>query len=137
MPSANDDKRPTGRTQRPKILVVDADAATQGLIQEWLTEHGCDVVAGTSATRAPEAPFDLALVDVPFPKNDGCARIHDVSEAHPDTPIVAMSPTFFSSVECQGHVARALNVAGVLPKPVRRDALIAAVDRLLGTVSPR
>ena len=35
-----------------------------------------------------------------------------------------MSPTFHSNVERSGEVARSLGVAGVLPKPLRRDALL-------------
>ena len=42
-----------------------------------------------------------------------------------------LSPTLFSNVSCGGNCARALGVDGVLPKPVARDALIAAIRDLV------
>lgn len=120
--------------------MVDADPATQSLLEEWLTEHGCQVQSRRSEDNArpahdsrqdpPVNGFDLALVDVPFPRQ-GMAQLERVAHAHPGTPIVAMSSTFFASVACTGAVARMLGVAGVLPKPLRREALINALQTLL------
>jgi CheY-like chemotaxis protein len=125
---------------KPRILVVDADPATQSLLEEWLTEHGCQVQSRRSEDNARPSGgccqerqvngFDLALVDVPFPRQ-GLAQLERVAQAHPGTPIVAMSSTFFASVECTGAVARMLGVAGVLPKPLRREALTSALRTLL------
>jgi hypothetical protein len=44
--------------------------------------------------------------------------------------VLALSATFHASVECTGELARSLGVAGVLPKPLRRETLIAAVRNL-------
>lgn len=122
----------------PRVLVVDADPATQSLLEEWLTEHGCQVQSRRSEDNARPCEgqacqvngFDLALVDVPFPRQ-GLAQLERVALAHPGMPIVAMSSTFFGSVACTGAVARMLGVAGVLPKPLRREALINALSTLL------
>jgi DNA-binding NarL/FixJ family response regulator len=54
----------------------------------------------------------------------------EVAAQYPGIPILALSPTFFSNVSCGGNCARALGVAGVLPKPIARDALIAAIRDL-------
>jgi DNA-binding response OmpR family regulator len=117
--------------------VVDADPATQNLLEEWLTEQGCHVLSRRSEENArPQDQetsvdgFDLALVDVPFPRQ-GLAQLERVAQAHPRMPIVAMSSTFFASVECTGALARMLGVAGVLPKPLKHDALIGALRTLL------
>lgn len=147
--ASDPDKRPSGpasvepspgpSADRPRVLVVDADPATQSLLEEWLTENGCQVQSRRSEDNArpaqccqdsPVNGFDLALVDVPFPRQ-GLAQLERVALAHPGTPIVAMSSTFFASVECTGAVARMLGVAGVLPKPLRREALISALRTLL------
>ncbi len=54
-----------------------------------------------------------------------------VAAQYPGIRILALSPTFFSNVSCGGNCARALGVDGVLPKPVARDDLIAAIRDLM------
>jgi DNA-binding NarL/FixJ family response regulator len=108
------------------VLVLGADRATFGLVSEWLAADGWRV----SETALPGVPPALVLVDVPYPRH-GCAeRLQPVVRAHPGAPVIALSPTFFGSVLCTGDCAEALGVAGVLPKPVSRDALVAGVRKL-------
>jgi DNA-binding NarL/FixJ family response regulator len=71
------------------------------------------------------------IVDVPFTRHGGRDLVQRASTQYPGTPILALSPTFFSNVACGGNCARSLGVAGVLPKPIGRDALIAAIRNLL------
>lgn len=118
----------------PRILVVDADRALLGLLEEWLSVCGCDVVAEQDAGGTPDAAdrsFELVIVDVPHPRRGGNEVLQHLARRHPGTPIVALSSTFFSGIETTGAVARTLGAACVLPKPVARESLIAAVQRLL------
>jgi len=69
---------------------------------------------------------------VPFPRQGGSGRLRGLAHDLPGTPILALSPTFFAGVTASGAVAHEIGVAGVLATPVRRDALVAAVRRLLG-----
>lgn len=112
-----------------RVLIVDADPALRGLLEAWLSEHGWGVLdeSGTA-----QDGFDLAVVDVPFPRRGGSVVLKRVAKKHPGVPILVLSSGFFACVESDGAVARALGVAGVLPKPVSREALIAAARRLLG-----
>ena len=112
-----------------RILVVDADPALLDLLEEWLGEQGFRVVAEGEASVRND--FDLAIVDVPFPRNGGLARLKRVAESHPGVPVLALSSNFFAGVASTGVVARALGVAGALAKPLSRDALLAAVSELL------
>jgi DNA-binding response OmpR family regulator len=84
-----------------KVLLIDADPALSELLEEWLAEHGCRVV---------EDRPDLVLVDLPFPRERGLARLRELGEAYPDTPVVAM------------------------PKPLIRDAIVAALRRAMDEV---
>jgi DNA-binding NarL/FixJ family response regulator len=111
----------------PLIRVFDADRATLDLLREWLTSAGFAVVDGNDADTAARGPVVVAIVDVPFTRHGEHEVIRSVAAQYPDTPILALSPTFFSNVKCGGNCARALGVAGVLPKPVARDALLDAI----------
>jgi CheY-like chemotaxis protein len=111
------------------VLVADADPALFGLLEEWLAACGC-TLAAASARSMPPGGFDLILVDVPFPRRDGPQAVRTIAGAHPGTPIVVLSSNFFPGVEASGAVARALGVAAVLPKPLTREALLAAVGAL-------
>jgi DNA-binding response OmpR family regulator len=110
-----------------KVLLIDADPALAELLEAWLAAGGCTVEQATPA--ASRDGFDLIVVDVPFPRQAGLLK--DIATAHPRTPILALSSSFFPGIESTGQVARALGVAGVLAKPVSRSALLATVRRLL------
>jgi DNA-binding response OmpR family regulator len=134
LPANPGQEAPAATGSRPgRILVVNADRATFGLLAEWLTAAGYEVVdAETDAGSAhPGTKFSAAIVDVPFTRHGGAELAQRVSAQHPGTPILAMSATFFSNVKCSGECARALGVAGVLPKPVGREALVGAVKQLV------
>jgi DNA-binding response OmpR family regulator len=119
--------------RRAAALLVDVDPALAALIGEWLDDAGVDVVAGDAdGARERARGVDLAIVDVPFPRQGGSGRLRGLAHDLPGTPILALSPTFFAGVAASGAVAHELGVAGVLATPVRRDALVAAVRRLLG-----
>jgi len=109
------------------ILVIDADPALLSLLEEWLAAFGCEVVEEQAGDGPMQNGFDLIVVDVPFPRQGGLDVLRRVSNRHPGTPILALSSNFFASIQRSGAVAQALGVASVLPKPVTREALIAAV----------
>lgn len=112
------------------VLLIGADADTRALLGEWLGADGWRVDHELPQAGSPPA---LALVDVPYAR-DGCAdQARRLAAAYPGTPLLALSPTFFGSVLCDGDCARKLGVAGVLPKPVARAALLAAVRRFART----
>ncbi len=114
----------------PLIEVVDTDRATLALVQEWLGAAGYRVV--DRRTQVPtDPPPVLTIVEVPFTRHGATEQLRRIGESHPGVPVLALSPTFFSNVRCDGDCARALGVAGVLPKPVTRDALIGAVEHVL------
>ncbi|MFP5406970.1 MAG: response regulator [Gammaproteobacteria bacterium] len=122
---------------RPRVLIVEADLATFELFDEWLAADGLQAVDGRrgapvgTASAAARQRCDVALVDVPFPRDEGVELLRGVAAENPGTPILALSSQFFANVACSGPCARQFGVAGVLPKPVSREALITAVRALL------
>jgi CheY-like chemotaxis protein len=127
MNSTSEPAEPAPSADGARVLVVDADRTTLELIEEWLAADGRRVVS--DAAPAGE-PIDLAIVDIPYPRNGGVERLRQLSDTHPGVPILVMSATFFAGVACSGGCASALGAAGVLPKPITREALIGAVRRL-------
>jgi CheY-like chemotaxis protein len=123
-------RRPvSGQTFR--VCVIDADNDWRLLLEQWLQGLGCEVVVDADADAAALPPVDLVIVDLPFPRQGGVDSVKRISSRHPGTPIVALSTNFFSRIECCGPVARALGVDCVLPKPATREAIAAAVRRVL------
>ena len=116
----------------PAVLVVDADPDTLTLLREWLTAAGWDVA---DAATCGDAPMDvnLVLIDLAFPRRgDAASSQRRIPPVYAGVPVLALSATFHASVAPWGEVARSLGVAGVLPKPIRREALVAAVRHLSG-----
>jgi DNA-binding response OmpR family regulator len=118
-----------GAASAQRVVIVAADRALFGLLKEWLVDVGHVVVEENTSDAADR--FDLAIVDVPFPRHGGAQLITRVAGDYPGVPILALSSCFFGDVECQGQVARSVGVQSVLPKPVARDRLVAAVGSLL------
>jgi CheY-like chemotaxis protein len=110
-----------------RVLVVDADPALLGLLQEWLAARGCTV----ETAQGGRDGIDLIVVDIPSPRQGCTDGLKSIAAAHPGTPILALSSSFFPGVDTTGPVARALGVAGVLAKPVTRGGLLDALRRLL------
>ncbi len=117
----------TPNAATPAVLVVDADRDTLALLREWLGEAGWTVL--DDAAQDPTAPVHLVLLDLAFPRRGTALALERVPLARAGTPVLALSAMFHASGEPQGEVARSLGVAGVLPQPLRRDALGYALRR--------
>ena len=128
--SASDPGR-TGAGLAPRrVRLVDADLIWRDLLGQWLSTLECTVVPEPTDDAGPPPAADLVIVDVPFPRQ-AVDLVRRIACQHPNTPILALSANFFSGIECCGAVARALGVDCVLPKPATREALAAAVRRVL------
>ena len=110
-----------------RILVVEADCALIGLLKEWLAALGRVLGRATDAGER----YDVIVVDLPFPRQEGLDMVSALSREHPGTPIVALSANLLPGVEPSGQVARELGVACVLPKLVTREALMAEVTKVV------
>lgn len=119
-----------------KILVVDDDLTTIGLISLYLARHGHEV---TTATNGKEAlallytvSFDLLITDIIMPEMDGYDLLIRLL-LHPSRPkIIAISagapdlqPRHILDASCS------LKVDATLVKPLKSDELNELVDRLL------
>ena len=111
-----------------RVLVLDNDALTQSMISEWLDADGWQVVEPAIDEAANDV--SLVVVDLPFPRAGSLDALHAIRQEYPGVPLIVISSTVFANVGCYGPCAASLGVAGVLPKPVSREALIRAARRL-------
>ena len=110
------------------VLVLETDQATRSLFGEWLGGEGWQVVDLPLA--GVDAPPSLIVLELAFLRGDGLQPLAEAKLRYPGVPILVVSPTVFASVSCCGPCAVALGVAGVLPKPIARETLIEAANRL-------
>ena len=124
-----------GAARAVRVLAVDVDPDLSGLLDEWLDPRATITPATTVAGLPDDGwtgdPYDLIVVDVHHPRRHGTESLRRIAREHPATPVVAVSSHFFPGVEASSALARSLGVAAVLAKPVQRDALLSAIDRLL------
>ena len=115
-----------------RILVVDDDAAICFALGEYLRTAGHKVVAVATAraarARLAEERFDLALVDIQLPGEDGLALLAEIHPRYPALPVVIIT--------AHGGLERAVTAmqAGAfdyVTKPLDLDRMGELLDRAL------
>jgi len=136
------DKRPselptdqTTRLRKVRILVVEDDADARALISRILSDAGAQVndVASADAAMAQikSGTPDLMVSDIGMPQLDGYQLLRNVRGAGFDAQrLPAIALTAFSRVQDRED-ALAAGFQVHLAKPVRAEALVAAVGNLL------
>jgi DNA-binding response OmpR family regulator len=114
------------------IVIYEEDYLTRTLLREWLSESGYRVHAGTLADANRKWTADLVIVSVYMPKHAGALWVRDIEEAHPDTPLIAISGQFRSGLSSDGATAQSLGVQHVIAKPLIRRDLLEAVVGIIG-----
>ena len=114
---------------RYKLLVVDDNPDVGGLFRRYLRGEGYRVLQATSGAAAVRLATEfrphLVLLDVLLPSRDGWEIMSDLRS----TPGMAETPVVICSVLPQEAMARSLQAADFLPKPVTRQSLLALLDR--------
>jgi len=127
---------PTTATERAaRVLLVDDHPMNRELGKALLTLAGCETLTADDGVQALEAvqagDFDLVLMDVHMPGMDGLAAARAI-RALPG-PVAAIPIVALSADVLPEQIARcrAAGMNGHVPKPIRREELIAAVAQAL------
>jgi signal transduction histidine kinase/DNA-binding NarL/FixJ family response regulator len=123
--------------RRGRILVADDLPMNQEIAAAMLRAAGHEVEVVADGTEAVDAVrrrhFDLVLMDVVMRDLDGTAAtrlIRELPEPMRDVPILAMTANVLPE-QVRAFAEAGMN--GHLGKPFRRDELLDAVERFLGT----
>ncbi len=115
------------------ILVVDDSAAVRRAVALMASGAGYSCVEAEDGKQALEAmdgtAVDVVLTDLNMPVMDGRELISKIRSA-PDKRFI---PVLVLTTECHDDVASELKrsgVTGVLQKPIGRDELLAALQRV-------
>jgi excisionase family DNA binding protein len=125
--------RPAATAGRPRVLVVDDEAAIRDLLSKTLAlaEYDVDLAPDgrTALERLRIIPYDLLITDLKMPGIDGLAVIREARRLKPDIPVIII--TGFST-EASAIEAVNLGVSGYLTKPFRVPRVLAAAAKALG-----
>lgn len=119
-----------------KILIVDDDELTVGLICLYLAHNQHDVTTATNGKDAlaliNSTPFDILITDIIMPEMDGYNLIMHLLLKPAGLKIIAISagtPVIEAALVLEA--AKPLKADKVLTKPLTSDALNSAVNTLL------
>jgi DNA-binding NtrC family response regulator len=109
------------------IVIYEEDSLTRALLEEWLREAGYVVRVGNRCSPGADAPCDLVILSVYMPKQGGAECVRGIQEAHPETPVIAISGQFRPGLSAAGATAQKLCVRQVVAKPLARQELLESV----------
>lgn len=116
-----------------RILVIDDEADTRTLLEDWLASAGHQVVSASDGKEGMKqfraTPPDLVITDLFMPNQDGVETIRELHRDFPDVPLIAMSGNVIA--EPLLLVASRLGATEVLYKPFYTHELLSAVERAL------
>lgn len=119
---------------RKRVLVIDDDARARALVAAFLEPVGYDVraagggVAGLALADAE--PPDIVLLDLQMPGMDG----YEVCRILRQGPKTGTIPVVMLTASDDPHLNREAYAAGAqacVPKPFRKDSLIAVIQAAL------
>jgi len=119
-----------------RILIVDADDQVRTVFRRALEEGGYQVAEAPNgrvgAKLYRERPFDLILMDLIMPEQEGLETIIELRRDFPDVKIIAISGGGWGTAADYLVIARKFGAILTLEKPITPADLLHAVDQLLG-----
>ena len=136
-------KKKTPAEPQTRILVVEDDSASRGLMQILLGEYGvCSFAAnGVEAVEAfiealeAGEPFDLVCLDIMMPEMDGLEALQRIREVEKTRGIdearrVKVIMTTTASQQAKTMKAFHYGCNGYLVKPISKEAIVTEMNKL-------
>jgi DNA-binding NtrC family response regulator len=88
------------------IVIIEEDDLMRGLLREWLSAERYGV-REQLLHEPPAGDADLVIVDLYMPRQTGAEVVRAVQQAHPGTPVIAISAQFRPGLAGSWRAARA------------------------------
>ena len=116
-----------------RVLVIDDNATNRMVLLKLLQSWGCRAALASGGAEGCDLlvhaahggePFDLVLLDMHMPDLDGIATVHRIraDATTREVPIIALT-----SVSRSGARHEGLELAGLIPKPIKHAQLAEAI----------
>ena len=111
-------------TDEPHLLVVDDDDRIRDLLRRYMVTQGFRVTAAQDAAAARKMmsmiDFDLAILDIMMPGEDGLSLLTSMREERNDTPVILLTARGLAEDRIEGLKRGADDY---LPKPFEPEEL--------------
>ncbi len=122
----------TSTKTRYRVLVVDDDARLRDLLSRYLSEQGYSVKAVTDSTAMDRAlhreHYDLIVLDLMLPGEDGLAICRRLRAAEDATPIIMLTA---KGDDVDRIVGLEMGADDYLPKPFNPRELVARIQAVM------
>ena len=122
---------------KSKILVVDDDVRLRDLLRRYLTEQGFQVVVAENAVAMNKLwlreRYDLLVLDLMLPGEDGLAICRRLRGANDNTPIIMLTA---KGDEVDRIIGLEMGADDYLPKPFNPRELVARINAVLRRKTP-
>jgi two-component system response regulator RstA len=123
-----------------RALLVDDDHELARLLGEYLASHGVavdrveDGAAAMGRLRAPGAAYDVVLLDVMLPGDDGFEVCRRIRAAHDDLPVIMLTARGEDADRVAGLE---IGADDYVPKPFNPRELLARMRAVVRRARPR
>jgi len=119
------------------ILAVDDDDRLRDLLKRFLAREGYDVTSARDAASARKLmatmSFDLVILDVMMPGEDGLSLLKSLREKRQDTPVILLTARGLPAERIEGLK---LGADDYLPKPFEPEELVLRIGSILKRAAP-
>lgn len=114
-----------------RVLVIDDDEALRRVVRRMLEPDGHDVVEAEDGraglARFTRGDFDAVITDILMPEQEGVQTIMQIRASNAQVRIIAVSGGGSLKIMDFLEMARLLGADATLPKPFRKEELIACL----------
>lgn len=115
-----------------RVLVIDDEAPLRLTMRRMLEAAGHEVTEAENGRLGLEAfrrqPTDVVVTDIIMPQKEGIETIRDLRAIAPGVRIIAVSGGGRNQDMNFLRIARKIGADATLPKPFRKETLIACVE---------
>lgn len=123
--------------RRAHILAVDDDDRLRELLKRFLTREGHDITTAKDAASARRLmttmSFDLVVLDVMMPGEDGLSLLKSVREKKQDTPVILLTARGLPAERIEGL---RIGADDYLSKPFEPEELALRIASILKRAAP-